>query len=219
MKPPRLLIMGVGTFALAFGFVGVWLFFAPPPKEVEVHALIRVQSGRQANWRVGEKSTFAEVIAREIAAPAVLNSALSEPQIFSLKMVREQEVPAQWLAGQLNVDVVDRTTVKISLAGAKPDQQAAIVNAVVNTFVANYTVKERNRNETLLQELQRVHDENAQFIIDQKLTGKNAAELEAGLKEIDRRRQIAKSFAMELEAQKLQMQNPVRLSVVAAPAQ
>ena len=87
----------------------------------------------------------------------VINTALEQPGINELKMIREQARPAEWLAENLQAQFLQGTEVlQISLDGKDPEELARLVNAVTNTYieeVANGDLKRRVQRRELLKKL------------------------------------------------------------------
>ena len=87
----------------------------------------------------------------------VINTALQQPGINELKMIREQARPADWLAENLQAQFLQGSEVlQISLDGKYPEELARLVNAVTNTYieeVANGDLKRRVQRQELLKKL------------------------------------------------------------------
>jgi hypothetical protein len=66
-------------------------------------------------------------------------SALREPKVAELKVIKEQAKPADWLMEHLRIDFIDDTGIfKLYLAGGSPEEQAIILNAIVKGHDQEY---------------------------------------------------------------------------------
>lgn len=65
--------------------------------------------------------------------------ALRDPKVAALKVIKEQEKPADWLAERLQTEFLGDTGVfKLTLVGVSPEEQALILNAIVKEYVRDY---------------------------------------------------------------------------------
>jgi hypothetical protein len=137
--------------------------------------LVFQQSDRQSgnNFEV-YKGTQQQLITSEV----VLIAALRKPNVASLDIVRKEEDPVHWLAKNLRVEFPDNAEImRVSLTGDQPEEMAALVNAVVGTYMSEAVEVERALRKQRLIELDRLYHEKETEIRSKRTELKQLAEL------------------------------------------
>ncbi|WP_237564841.1 polysaccharide biosynthesis tyrosine autokinase [Blastopirellula marina] len=89
----------------------------------------------------------------------VLNNALSQTQIAELPVVRNQIDPVKWLGSQLVITFPGEAEImEISLQGEDPKILAKLVNSVVDSYLGEVVMADRNRRLNRLADLERQQD-------------------------------------------------------------
>ncbi len=157
------LALGLAILVSGVGSLAAW-FLLPPPK-YQAQAKVRVRTAiPQILWKTvdaeadrDESQLYLKTQLFEVKSRFVINTALGQPKIGELKMIREQARPAEWLADNLQAQFLPGTEVmQISLDGQEPDELARLVNAITNTYledVANLDLKNRAERQELLKRL------------------------------------------------------------------
>ncbi len=141
-----------------------WFFWKP---EYVASAYLRVASSQpivmfntkdasaQANYEV-YKRTQKELIRNRF----VLNSALRNPKVAQLAVIKRQVNPVDWLQDQIVVSYPgDAEILEISMRGEYPDAVAALVNAVCDSYVEGVVHAERNDRLARLQNLEKIYND------------------------------------------------------------
>ena len=93
-----------------------------------------------------------------VKSHSVINAALLDPKIKSLRMIAALKDPIEWLQAVLKVEFPEETEVlEISLSGGDPAEMAQVVNAIQNAFleqVVNSEVRERKSRQESLKTIQ-----------------------------------------------------------------
>ena len=109
----------------------------------------------QANYEV-YKRTQKELIRNRF----VLNSALRNPKVAQLPVIKQQVNPVDWLQDQISVSYPgDAEILEISMRGEFPDAVAALVNAVCDAYVEGVVHAERNDRLARLQNLEKIYND------------------------------------------------------------
>ena len=91
-----------------------------------------------------------------ITSDNVLDEALADPTISNLSMIRSFKDPKTELREDMRVEIVGENTylIQVSLAAKDPYQAAAVVNAVVEAYLAQHTRYHLNKNRSLKMNLE-----------------------------------------------------------------
>ncbi len=103
--------------------------------------------------------TYKQTQMMRVKSPFVLNAALRSPDVANLSIVQEQEYPVDWLEQELSVSSPAAEFLRISLAGEKPRELAALVNAITNAYLDEVVNEEHKRRRERLADLQKIHRE------------------------------------------------------------
>ncbi len=88
----------------------------------------------------------------------VLGAALRQPEIARLPVIREQADAVDWLAGQIEVNFPGKAEImEVSLGGDDAEAAAAVVNAVVDAYLAVAVEAQRDRRAERLSKLREVY--------------------------------------------------------------
>jgi hypothetical protein len=99
--------------------------------------------------------TFRQKQACLIKSRLVLMTALRQPKVSDLSVIKKQTDPLEWLEKQIQVDWLCPEILAVSIIGGKTEELATVVNAVVDAYlkeIVNKEKKEMMKNlDTLLQ--------------------------------------------------------------------
>ncbi|TWT34641.1 polysaccharide biosynthesis tyrosine autokinase [Blastopirellula retiformator] len=86
----------------------------------------------------------------------VLNNALSQPEIAEMPVVRSQVDPVKWLGGQLQISFPGEAEImQVSIQGGDPAVLAKLVNSVVDSYLDEVVMADRNRRLDRLADLEK----------------------------------------------------------------
>jgi len=86
----------------------------------------------------------------------VLNNALSNPDVAALPAVQSQVDPVKWLADQLRISFPGEAEImEVSLTGGDPKMLALLVNNVVDSYLQEVVLADRNRRLDRLADLEK----------------------------------------------------------------
>ncbi|HYV36565.1 MAG TPA: hypothetical protein VE988_12710 [Gemmataceae bacterium] len=143
----RLLLALVIVSALVASGVGYYLWGKYTRMETGAYALLHITSGRPLVLTPGhfdkeEFDGFQKTQVAMVKSRLVLNSALREPKVAALAVVREQTDPVAWLEKKLIVDFPDAPEImRIAMIGEVTDA-VVIVNAVMGSYLKESVNKE-----------------------------------------------------------------------------
>ncbi len=163
LKRRLALALGLAILVSGVSSLAAWFLLPSPNYQAQAQVLVRTATP-QIMWKTIDAESDREESQRyqksqliQIKSRFVINTALQQRGISELKMIREQERPAEWLAGNLQAEFLQGTEVmQISLDGKNPEELARLVNAVTNTYieeVANGDLKRRRERRELLKKL------------------------------------------------------------------
>lgn len=171
-KRPRVIIGGAGAMALiatalVTGPLWVWGQVAggtdrgadDPPR---VRATLKVQRERprilfDLSRNDTDPGRFMADQAALLRARFVLQEALRNPRVAALPIVRQQEVPIDWLERELVVKVLPGLDlIQVSLQGAQNADTAAVLNAVIDAYMRVVVEKERTEQLSRYEYLQKL---------------------------------------------------------------
>jgi polysaccharide biosynthesis transport protein len=102
-----------------------------------------------------------------ITSPMVLRTALKQPGISDLEVIKKQKDPLDWLGRNLQVTTpANAEIMQVSLSGASPEELATLVNAVVDAYMAEVVDADRRVREDRIRELKDTQIRKAQEIKD-----------------------------------------------------
>ncbi|NOX56004.1 MAG: polysaccharide biosynthesis tyrosine autokinase, partial [Planctomycetes bacterium] len=109
-------------------------------------------------------STYKQTQSILVKSPFVLNAALRQPGIADLPLLKEAEAatgkrPIDWLEDKLKVSSPATEFLRVSLSGERPDDLAAVVNAVVQAYLDEVVNADQKRRRERLRQLEDVHQE------------------------------------------------------------
>jgi succinoglycan biosynthesis transport protein ExoP len=182
-----LLAANLGLLLAALAGGGVF-FFMPPPKHT-VRTLIHVPPHRGIVFKqassAGDLSNHQRTQVAMLRSRLVLSSALRDPKVAKLEVVREEVEPVEWLEKEIQVDfAVAPEVLRITLSGDKPDQLVILVDALVRAYRREVVDNEKNQRREHLNtlrglrekyegELRRQHKEQRE--IEKNAGGRDAA--------------------------------------------
>ncbi len=128
-------------------------------------ALIRVSAGEQhVVFKIDdERSTFdiyKATQAQLLVSDFVLNAALRK--IGNLESIKREEDPLRWLARTLQVDPGNAEILRVSLTTTDGKEAAAIVQAVVDSYMVEAVDGEKKNRRKHLAELEKISGDKAQ---------------------------------------------------------
>jgi polysaccharide biosynthesis transport protein len=99
---------------------------------------------------MGEKP-FLETQVQLITTDRVLDAAIARPEIEHLSMIRNSKDQKFDLRENMKVAIVGNNTylIRVALESKNPDEAAKIVNAVVDSYIAQHTIYHKNTNRAL----------------------------------------------------------------------
>jgi capsular exopolysaccharide synthesis family protein len=160
---------GLGTLAALITVTAAWLFLKPNPT---VRGLLLVEPNppkvafTTADNEVDPRSDFTnyqKTQAALVKSRLVLTSALRQPKVNSLSVVREWPEPVEWLEDELQVDTtLGPGILRVSIKGDRPEELAHVVNAVADAYLREVVNKEHNKRLARLEQLKdiyKVYDE------------------------------------------------------------
>lgn len=173
------LVLGVGTMLGSAYFLWTYLPFA-----YTVRTLLHVASNRPTTGILPGYSdslldftNFQKTQIAIIKSRLILSTALGQPQVKALPLVRAEVDPIEWLDRELKVDYkLAPEVLSIAMSGTDPQQLAVIVTAVRDAYLSQVVNKERNQKEELLQRLQKFFSEKEQLMKNNRNKLRNLAD-------------------------------------------
>ena len=155
------LALGAGPIVAGLVAVGTW--FLIPPSKYTATALLQVSSFQPKMIFKTEENrvdfqTYQKTQATLLKSRNVLNKALNDPRVAKLAAVREQVDPVLWLQKRIQADYLGEVF-RISMSGDKPDDLAALVNAVTDAYRKEVVEVESNDRRVRRDQLQDIYDE------------------------------------------------------------
>ncbi|HEV3340440.1 MAG TPA: AAA family ATPase [Pirellulales bacterium] len=162
------LALGVGLLASALAGLGAFLLLEP---QYAATAYLRIASTepRLVSGAAVSSSQEFEIYRRTqkelVLGRFVLQAALRNPQVASIRTVQEHLDPAAWLGKELNVDFPGGAEImSISMSGASSSEVAALVNAVMDAYIHEVVEveahQERNKLDKLTEANERTIEES-----------------------------------------------------------
>ncbi len=167
---------------ISSALIGIAAWYLVPPAKYEAVSVLRVSQYKkgfifdprndEADFRTLQASTVAAIKNQN-----TLRRALRLPGIAKLPTVVDQIDAVDWLEKQLKVDVIGNSEfVAVLLSGDRPDDLAAIVNAVVDSFIELGPKGEAGERQARLQRLRKLKDEYEDTLKSQRNRFKELAE-------------------------------------------
>ena len=155
------LAMGLGPILAALAAVAAWNLV--PTSKYTAKAQLQVSSTapKVIFTTVENKvdfSTYQKTQLTLIKSKAVLNKALSDPEVAKLQDVRNQSDPSLWLERRIQADYLGEV-LQISMSGDKPDDLAVLVNAVTDAYRREIVDVESKERWVRQEELQKIYNE------------------------------------------------------------
>jgi hypothetical protein len=174
----------------------------------EVHALLQVERalqnpmGEPARMSEEEFTSYMETQVALMKTRLVLNSALRDPKVANLPAIKDQEDPLNWLENQLKVAAVPRTgIVRVAFKGGRPEDQALLINAVVQAYLTETVQKEARTKEVRMKFLKSYYAEFDSSLTDKRETlrriQKDLGTTGTKLTELDQQFAVAQVRAIE----------------------
>ena len=145
-----LLAFGLGLLFAAIGAAGAW--FAQTPLYTVVAQLRIAAQERPLVFETKDNASQTQFDVYKgtqqqlIKSRFVLNTALREPSVTQLAIVRDQIDPVRWLEEELQVDFPGKAEImRLRLQGDDPEGLAAIVNAILDAYLEEVVNVARNQ--------------------------------------------------------------------------
>lgn len=152
--------------------------------------------------RKSDFDTYRQTQAAMITSRFVLNAALRKPGVSDLETIRQQAYPIAWLETQLEVGTNRSPEIlRISMKGERPDDIAAIVNAVKDAYLEEVVHAERKDRLARLSDLERIFSETDEKVrLKQERVEKLAKQLGTGdSKALTIKQQMALEYFAQLQ--------------------
>ena len=158
-------VLGLSAALLA-GFVA---YLVVPPAKYSAQAMLHVANEQprilvKTSEAQSDYSSYQRTQLAMLRSRLVLGSALKQPEVASLPVLKSQVEPIEWLEKQLKVDFAESSEIlRISISGINPTEPALLVNAVVQAYldeVVNVEVKQRRERADMLKEVWNRYQEN-----------------------------------------------------------
>jgi capsular exopolysaccharide synthesis family protein len=147
-------------------------WFLIPTAKYTVRAMVHISSVPEAGQgRVTEAVAavaFQKTQVTLVKSHVILDAVLADPEVESLRLVRQQPSPREWLAQQIEVDFSQGPEIlAISLKGDDTAEMKVLVNKVMKTYLDQFLNAEEQRRKARLDQLTefRAHHEK---ILSQK---------------------------------------------------
>ena len=141
------LAVAAGVLSAAAAAAVVYLVW-PPPKST-ARAMILVSTRRpkeifETRESIVESKTYQKTQTILITSRLVLRSALEQPGVAQLGLVKKQEDPVEWLGEALKIDFPNGSEIlTISLSSDSPRDSVALVNAVADSYLKHIVEEEQ----------------------------------------------------------------------------
>jgi polysaccharide biosynthesis transport protein len=149
------LVLGLPCAALAAA--ATW--YLMPAAKYTVRAMVHISSAAEAG--VGRPAgdaplglAFQRTQVTLVKSHVILDAVLSDPEIASLHLLRQQPSPKEWLAQQIEVDFSQGPEIlAISLKGDDQAEMKVLVNKVMKTYLDEFINTEEQRRKARLDQL------------------------------------------------------------------
>ncbi|HEY7423815.1 MAG TPA: hypothetical protein VH682_06170 [Gemmataceae bacterium] len=167
---------------------GSVFYFRPPPKQT-VCTLLHVPPHKGVIFKnVGAGGGLTNHQRTQLVmlkSRLVLNSALCDPKVAQLSVVREQAEPVEWLEQEIQADFSAAPEVlRITMSGDRPEQLVVLVDAIVQAYRREIVDNEKNQRREhlrMLRELREKYEvqlrtqQKTQREIEENANGRDAA--------------------------------------------
>lgn len=181
-----LLAGSLGLLLAAAAASGVF-FFMPPPKHT-ARTLLHVPPHRGVVFKQGQGGenlpNHQRTQVAMLRSRLVLNSALRDPKVAKLGIVKEQIEPVEWLEKEIEGDfTVAPEILRISMKGDKPEQLVVLLDAIAQAYRREIVDNEKNQRRERLNTLRELREKSEaelrerrkiQREIEQKAGGRDA---------------------------------------------
>lgn len=99
---------------------------------------------------------YKQTQARLLKGFFVLQSALRQPEVARLELIRQQAKPVEWLEKNLHVSSPGTEFLRLTLRGDRSKEAATILNAVVDAYMKEVVGAEEQQRRQRLTELQKI---------------------------------------------------------------
>ncbi len=141
----------------ACGALAAWLFLPPSKYVARTRLEVDARDPRilfENAFGHGDFPAFQRHQMAMVKTRLVLNSALNQPKVADLLIVRMELEPLDWLEREIKVDFSQSPNImQISMTGEEPDQMVTLVNAVREAYLREVVNKELDRRHQHLQKL------------------------------------------------------------------
>jgi uncharacterized protein involved in exopolysaccharide biosynthesis len=143
---PRFLVFAVVGVGAALGVI----YLALPPRVYSASTLLKVAATQpRVYFTTSEPQTDFDTYRRtqvvHIRSRPVLNTALRNPMVAELEVIRKQHDPVEWLAKRVGIDFVAGSEImRISVSGNSDEDLVTLANAVTDAYLTEVVNKEQN---------------------------------------------------------------------------
>jgi polysaccharide biosynthesis transport protein len=215
---PLALVLGVLAAAVAAP-LGYYLL----PEKHTANTLLYVQAREPSILFPGQEVAYAfanyqRAQTAMVKSRMVLNAALRQLQAKDLRLVREKTDALQWLEKDVAADFKTAPEIlRISLTGSKPDDLAAVVDAIREAYLQEIVDKQRNERNNRLEVLKKLYTNYETLLSDKRKTLRTLAEAVGGdPKTVAHQHQFALERMALTTKELLQLQSDVRKVMVEA---
>jgi capsular exopolysaccharide synthesis family protein len=157
----RRLVLALGAGLLAGVVAAAVTWYAMPASKYTAAALLQIASIPPkvifaTNESRVEFSTYQKNQMSLIRSRLVLSSALKDPKVQKLGAVRRQVNPYSWLEKELQAECSGEM-MRVFMNGSRPDDLAAIVNAVADAYLREVVNVETNERRKRYDDLQKIY--------------------------------------------------------------
>jgi hypothetical protein len=150
IREKRIALLAVAFLAAGAAAAAVWVFW-PAPKLV-ARARLQLAVGHDD---AAQFHRFRHSQARLIKSRTVLNAALKQHEVKSLRFLKEESDPVARLEKDIKVDFSDgEHALGISLEGRQPKTQEVLVNAILNVYLNEAADREYNQRQQRLKQVE-----------------------------------------------------------------
>jgi len=177
----RWLLAGfVGAICAAGAVAAAWALIKPTYTATAVlrvatqqeSLIFDIEGQSQSSFNV-YKNTQQQLVESDF----VLIAALRDPEVGKLAVVKEEPDPVRYLAKELRVDFPGESELMtVRLTGDDPDEVTVLVNAVVDSYLAEVVDMEKSRRQQRLKELDDLYDTKAGEVRTKRVQLKSLAD-------------------------------------------
>ena len=227
-RPPRLQFSLLALLVL-MTVVCVALFWWTRPRRVDVVALLTVRSQSNSPTGTANGALDFEIVQRTqlayLKSAAILQAALSDPQVAKLPLVKDRADPLAWLQQELRVEFVQNSeilSVRLAAPSNRGPQARTVLTAIVNAYVLAVAAAEQQRLQLQFQKLQaeynalrvEIKDLSEQIATLRSQRGADDGEAKLLQMEADRMVEQAGQLKAELELGKSLGTGPPRVRLI-----